>query len=206
MDLFAYSQIDKFSEIMKENNIEIPRLRGYRWMFEEDGLSHEEIEEAVECKRRRIYEGCVESCPPFAINSSWSEFSSRTDRLKNKYLIRDKCVLVGIDGSQIEREKIVGIKWDLVHGKKRKNLKYLLKKGEKRVRNSLKTFNKYVGRKDVVCVHARIGGGNWNYYEGYKLEKEPWFLERVDDCWDSTYCDIYVKIDKEIEENGENNT
>ena len=60
--------------------------------------------------------------------------------------------------------------------------------------------DKYVGRKDVFCVHARIGGNNWNYYGGYKLEKEPWFLERVDDYWDSTYCDIYVKIDKEIEE------
>ena len=47
MDLFAYSQIDKFDEIMKENNIKITRLRGYRWMFEEDGLSYEEIEEEV---------------------------------------------------------------------------------------------------------------------------------------------------------------
>ena len=55
MDLFAYSQIDKFDKIMKENNIKIPRLRGYRWMFEEDGLSHEEIEEEVECNKREVY-------------------------------------------------------------------------------------------------------------------------------------------------------
>lgn len=206
MDLFAYCQIDRFDKIMKENNIEIPRLRGYRWMFEEDGLSHEEIEEAVECKKRNIYERCVESHPLFAINPSSIEFSSRTDRLKNKYLIKDKYTAVGMDYSQIERERTVGIRWDLVHGKKRKNLKYLLKKGEKKVRKQYEVFNKYAGRKDVICVHARIGGNNWNHYGGYKLEKEPWFLERVDDCWDSTYCDIYVKIDKEIEENGESNT
>ena len=86
MDLFAYSQIDKFDEIMKENNIKIPRLRGYRWMFEEDGLSHEEIEEEVECNKRDVYKTCVESCPSFAINPSSWEFSPRTTRLKNKYL------------------------------------------------------------------------------------------------------------------------
>ena len=201
MVLFAYSQIDKFDEIMKENNIKIPRLRGYRWMFEEDGLSHEEIEEEVECNKRDVYGRCVESCPSFTINPSGLEFSPRTTRLKNKYLIKDKYTAVRIDGSQFESERTVGIRWDLIHGKKRKNLKYLLKKSEKATRTSLETFNKYVGRKDVICVHARIGGNNWNYYGGYKLEKEPWFLEKVDDYWDRTYCDIYVKIDKEIEEN-----
>ena len=77
MDLFAYSQIDKFDEVMKENNIKIPRLRGYRWMFEEDGLSHEEIEEEVECNKRDVYERCVESCPSFAINPSGFEFSTK---------------------------------------------------------------------------------------------------------------------------------
>lgn len=206
MDLFAYSQMDRFDEIMKENNIEIPRIRGYRWMFEEIRLSQKEIEDDIECKRRNIYARCIESYPSFSVNPIFVEFSERTRRLRNKYLIKDESVATGIDGTQFRLEKIIGIKWDLVHGKKRKNLKYLLKKGEKKVRKKYEVFNKYAGRKDVICVHARIGGNNWNCYEGYKLEKEPWFLERVDDCWDSTYCDIYVKIDKEIEENGESNT
>ena len=201
MDLFAYCQIDRFDEIMKENNIKIPRFRGYRWMFEEDGISHEEIEEAVECNKRYVYERCTESYPPFAINPSFIGFSLGTNRLKNKYLIKDKYTVVGVDGSQIEDERTVGIRWDLIHGKKRKNLKYLLKKDEEATRTSLEIFNKYVGRKDVICVHARIGGDNWNYFGGYKLKKEPWFLEKVDDYWNESYCDIYVKIDKEIEEN-----
>lgn len=200
MDLFAYSQMDRFDEIMKENNIEISRIRGYRWMFEEIRLSQKEIEDDIECKKRNIYARCIESYPSFSVNPMFVEFSERTRRLENKYLIKDESVVTGIDGTQFRPKKIIGIRWGLVHGKKRKNLKYLLKKGEKRVRKRYEVFNKYVGRKDVICVHARLGGNNWNRCEGYKLEKEPWFLERVDDCWDSTYCDIYVKIDKEIEE------
>lgn len=56
------------------------------------------------------------------------------------------------------------------------------------------TFNKYVGRDDVLMVHARIGGGNWEYYGGPELAKQPWFIEKVDDSYDNTYCDIYVQI------------
>ena len=56
------------------------------------------------------------------------------------------------------------------------------------------TWNKYVGRDDVLYIHARIGGNNWNYYDGPELARQPWFLEKVDDCFDSTYCDIYAKI------------
>ena len=33
MDLYAYSQIDKLEKIAKENNIKVPRLRGYRLGF-----------------------------------------------------------------------------------------------------------------------------------------------------------------------------
>ena len=35
MDLFAYSQIDDFDHLLKDNNIEIPRLRGVRLMSQE---------------------------------------------------------------------------------------------------------------------------------------------------------------------------
>ena len=35
MDLFAYSQIDDFDHLLKDNNIEAPRLRGVRLMSQE---------------------------------------------------------------------------------------------------------------------------------------------------------------------------
>ena len=61
-------------------------------------------------------------------------------------------------------------------------------------------FNKYVGRKDILYIHARIGGGNWSYYH-HRVDKQPWFIEKVDDAFDSTYCDIYAKINAESEVN-----
>ena len=62
------------------------------------------------------------------------------------------------------------------------------------------TFNKYAGRKDVLYVHARIGGNNWVFFGGQKVAEHPAFIERVDDWFDSTYCDIYLKVDESIVE------
>lgn len=59
-------------------------------------------------------------------------------------------------------------------------------------------WNKYAGREDVLYIHSRMGGGNWKYWNADKrteLMNQPWFLGRVDDCFDSTYCDFYAKID-----------
>ena len=64
-------------------------------------------------------------------------------------------------------------------------------------RHQFETFNKYVGRDDVLYIHARIGGGNWLPYGGADIEKQPWFIEKVDDCYDQTYCDIYARIKQE---------
>ena len=98
-------------------------------------------------------------------------------------------------GDEIDyKTELVDLKWDKIHGKRRKNVKFNLKKELKAAKKQYDTWNKYVGRKDILYIHARIGGDNWIYYEGYKLEKEPWFLEKVDDYYDNTYCDIYARI------------
>lgn len=68
------------------------------------------------------------------------------------------------------------------------------RRSAKRTRIQLRTFNKYVGHADVMMVHARIGSNNWKEYGGFWLEKKPWFIEKVDDGFDPTYCDIYVKV------------
>ena len=76
-----------------------------------------------------------------------------------------------------------------VHGKARKKYKLFLK----RFKKEYDMFNKYVG-ENVLYVHARLGGSNWSFCGGSKLEKHPLYLEKVDDCADSTYCDIYFKL------------
>lgn len=90
----------------------------------------------------------------------------------------------------------VNVIWEKLHGKRRSRAKLLLKHVKRDVTAWANAYNKYVGRGDILRVHTRLGGDNWIYREGYKLEKATWFLEKVDDYFDSTYCDIYVKIEK----------
>lgn len=50
-----------------------------------------------------------------------------------------------------------------------------------------------------------MGGYNWESYQKKKeLMSHPWFLDRVDDYYDSTYCDFYAKINI-LKDEGENN-
>ena len=62
-----------------------------------------------------------------------------------------------------------------------------------RARKQYEVWNKYAGREDILYIHARIGGGNWKVYYRQVVDK-PWFLEKVDDSFDSTYCDIYARL------------
>lgn len=61
-------------------------------------------------------------------------------------------------------------------------------------RKQMEAYNRYCGRSDVLLIHSRIGG-NWLAYGGDEIERQPWFLEWVQDGFDGTYCDIYARID-----------
>ena len=45
MDLGAYAQIEDLEHVMKENDIEIPRLRGLRLMKNEEPISKEKLDD-----------------------------------------------------------------------------------------------------------------------------------------------------------------
>lgn len=141
MDLYAYSQIDKYKKYLEENDIDIPRLRGLRLMKDETPVSKEKIKEDAE----KIFLYCFCQC--------------------RKKKIED------------------------VHGKARKKYKLYLKQFKKQYG----MFNKYVG-KNVLYVHARLGGSNWTCCGGSELKKHPLYLEKIDDSVDNTYCDIYFKL------------
>ncbi len=201
MDLGAYIQIGDLETIAKENEISVPRLRGYRLMSQEASISSEEITKAMREHECTIYEWAVVSVPRFHPFSNMHEYSWETDKIAKKFLIKKTMTDTMIDGSSYQYEKTVGFRWNLLHGKNRKVLKYAIKVGYRDVRKKFDTFNKYVGRDDVLLIHARIGGNNWAYYGGADIEKQPWFLEKVDDYFDSTYCDIYAKIPPFVKKN-----
>ena len=181
MDLGAYANIESLNEIMKINDIDVPRLRGLRLMKDEEPITMAKLEDTWEWIGISKCEGLCEN--GFKMNGNLFELSDRTDKIKNKYLVKDK------------NNHPIGIKWDKVHGKKRKLFKYEMRKAKERVLKQYEIFNKYCGMDDILYIHARIGGHNWEYYQGDELAKQSWFLEKVDDAFDSTYCDIYASIE-----------
>ena len=186
MDLAAYMQIDDLGKIAKDNNIEVPRLRGYRLMKDEKPVSTEEMNEMMKACEVRVCEDLCCADPFWKGDADCHEYSSRTDYLRKHYLI-----------SSVDEKgyaDYIGIRWDRIHGWKRKVLKFEIKKKKRRIQKQYDMWNKYVGKENVLYIHSKIGGGNWNYYGGNELAKQPWFLDKVDDCFDETYCDIYALI------------
>lgn len=186
MDLGAFVQIDDYSRLLEKNGIEIPRLRGIRYMAMEEPIDlKKEINWVYECAVAA--EELITSEPRWCINSDIRSFDSVSD-----FYLKYYCNYDYVDGEKDWIPK--SVRWDRVHGKHRKNIKFEAKRSVKRKVAQWKTFNKYVGRKDVLMIHARIGGYNWIDYGGEEIAAQPWFFEKVDDSFDSTYCDIYVKI------------
>lgn len=181
MDLGAYAQIEDLEQIMKDNNIDIPRLRGLRLMKNEEPITRASMEDHWE------WIG-IENCETLCRNGfnpyyHGCELSWETDQIVNYYMTRNKS------------DNPIGIRWDRVHGKKRKAFKYVLRKARDRVMLQDRMFNKYCGRDDVLYIHARIGAGNWGWYNCDEIVKnQPWFLEYCEDAFDCTYVDIYAKI------------
>lgn len=186
MNLKAYSQIEDLMPVLQSTGIEIPRLRGLGLMKNEEPVNQTDLNEILNSMEILAVQNLCESFPAWDFYSCCSEFCPATDRRIKKYMILDE------DGDPIS------IRWDRIHGKKRKTAKYAIKQYKKAVIDNIKVFNKYAGRDDVLFVHARIGGDNWNYFNGPSIVASHLaFLEKVDDYFDSTYCDIYLKIDPE---------
>lgn len=198
MDLYAFMQIETLEAIAKANGIEIPRLRGYRLMSDEAALSPKGYSQLFyDCAMASIDKLCT-SDPFWDPNSDCSIFNYRSDHAR-KYYIKyglDK------DGYRIP----IAIRWDRIHGKKRRILKYEIKKYKKRAIAQYALWDKYAGQKNVLYIHSRMGGNNWaGYGDKEVLMAQPWFLDRIDDWWDGTYCDFYARIDPTLVPLGEEN-
>lgn len=192
MDLYAYMQIENLESIAKANGIEIPRLRGYRLMSTQVPLSKEDFEKLYsECELDALETLCTAD-PFWDPNTDTSLFSSKTDRTRKRYIKY---------GRDEEGHKCpIGVRWDRIHGKKRRILKLKIKQTKKRATAQFLLWNKYAGKEDVLYIHCRMGGWNWKrFQEKDAILSQPWFLDRVDDWWDGTYCDFYAKLDPSID-------
>lgn len=189
MDLYAYCQIDELDELAKKNGISVPRLRGYRLMKDEKLITDEDWKEI----RHDIeIDAMEELCESRWGRDKYSRLFSGYTRAKCDYYIKNyECRYMSKDD---EGYKEPEIRWDRLKGKKKRIFITHVKNALRGYKKQYEAWNKYCGREDILYIHARIGGYNWAYYGGAELGQQPWFLEKVDDGWDSTYCDIYAKI------------
>lgn len=177
MDLEAYADIDYLSVILFSNNIYVPRLRGLRLMMDEG-----EIIFTDESKKGVEIEVIMD-----LIRSDWNddwcfEYSERVDKKLKFYIY-------GYGKADYEYK----IRWDRIHGWRRKKLKRLIKQKIRAHKEQYRVWNCFAGRPDILYTHARIGGRNWDYYKS-EVMSSPRFIRKVDDAFDSSYCDIYFYV------------
>ena len=191
MDLYAYMQIGTLESIAKANGIEIPRLRGYRLMKDEQPLGQASFAKLFQDCEIDAVEMLCRSIPFWKLRPKYRIYNSKTDDIRNCYLNFE----YDENGSRVAKS----VRWDRIHGKKRRILKYEVKKNKRQALAQYSLLNKYAGQENVLYIHSRMGGNNWDAYEHKDaLLSQPWFLARVDDWWDGTYCDFYAKIDPSL--------
>lgn len=101
MDLGAYVNIEDLDAIAKANGIDIPRLRGYRLMKDENPVSKAEMKEMLESMSVYIAKNLCEATPFWSANPDWYSIETRTDYIKKHFLIKG------------ENGFFNGIRWDL---------------------------------------------------------------------------------------------
>lgn len=147
-----------WDEIAERQGIDIPRMRGYRFMAGEEPITDDEVERVI---RKTI----------------------------PRWLTEPGGCVVRIKG----RGKFKTVDKRQVKGEYRMRVKS--------ARRQYAAFNRYVGQPDIVMVHCRAGSrDDWIEGGGIWIQKQPWFIERVRDTFDETYCDVYIRILPGIEE------
>ena len=189
MDIGAYAQIESLDKLAKANGINVDRLRGYRLMSNETAVTDDELAKMKQSFAAYACERAIEARPRLSIHPHWFEGGLDSSMECKKYIIYN-----GYNP--------VSIRWDRIHGKRRKVIKYYVRHYIGDAAAQYKLWNSFVGRDDVLYIHAKLGNTNWSdiWWQDYK--SEPWFLAGIDDAFDSCYCDIYAKISKGVNEDG----
>lgn len=121
MDLFGYLQIDRLQDVADKNGISIPRVRGYRLMSEEKAVTKEELQEDIVDSLALVYEKAI-----FHFKGNYSD--EGVNKLKKKLFIRDYAPITLSNGMTVSVGRTVDLRWNLLHGKNKKIMKYMVKK------------------------------------------------------------------------------
>ena len=151
----------------------------FKLMSNKKPVSPEEISRRKNEDAVYILKRLVSNYPAWTINKIYGYSWRLGSTLKwDHYMTKD------------ENGEYNGIRWDRIHGKHRKVLKYKLKKNNEIIDKQYNTWNKYAGRKDVAYMYTY-----WYYLDNEVLDQSC-ILERICDHFDPDYYYVYAKIDK----------
>lgn len=167
MDLTAYKQIADLSKVAEANGIDVPRLRGYRWMGAETPQSEEETQAYID----------------EVLISEWHGLERIACNLLEDAINRDMSAWSA------------DMSWKRYHEDTIASFEYYYKKqigmwNKYAGRKDVLMIHSRMGGKEVETYDNETK--EWTVV--YSLEDQPWFLDHVYDAYDSTYCDIYAKL------------
>lgn len=168
MDLVAYRQIEDLCGLAELNGIGVPRLRGYRLMGDQTPWTEAEMER----EKREFRESCLRDIE-WSASRIWEESLWRRE---------DNIAVARVD-IRYENERIA----DELDRMRSFDRDFDAQCG---------MWNRYVGREDVLYIHARQGRGNWSDTTWRSFRSKEWFLDAIDDAYDHTYCDIFARVTK----------
>ena len=149
MDLYAYTQIVDLQAIADSNGISVPRCRGYRLMKNEERVTTAEIEQMI--TDQALYE--AEKLFRLHPSGLFYEYSESAKARARRYIVIRK--------NENGFDEPIAVRWDRVHGKRRKAVKRIFRQVRRDVKEQYALFNSYVGREDVLYIHARLGSTSW---------------------------------------------
>lgn len=201
MDLYAYSQIEDIDELAKAKGILVERLRGYRLMRDEPKYSEEELAKNLnELVATYWWMDTVEQSPG----------CPDCDEFIKGYRppsIPKGCTWNEYYGEGTKEWADTDFKFWKVKRVHRTSFFQEIGMLRARFKRQYMLWNRYAGQEGILYIHARMGGLNWKgfysdderaegeIYDGWWIERQPWFICKCDDAFDSTYCDIYARID-----------
>lgn len=155
------------------------RSWGFKPMSDEKPVNPEEIAKRKNQYAVEHFENLLAAFPSWWTRSTRAYFYDNGTHLRWKhYLTKD------------EKGEYNGIRWDRIHGKHRKKLKFELKNCNKEIDKQYKVWDKYAGRQDVAYIYIKY------YNLKDEVYNQPWFLETVDDYFEPTYRYVFIKIDE----------
>ena len=149
-------------------------------MKEESKISLEEIDKIMAEQEVMIVDRLLSSNPRWTLQPYFTKAKNK-EKYVHKYIHFD--------------DKREYVRWNRLHGKHRKIVKFECKKEKKKIKDRVFAFNQFAGREDVMCIrvdthHSEDGNGFL-----YQIKFLPYFLSMNpsyrNEAFSSNIYDIY---------------